>query len=466
MLLLYRTILLLVGGGGLLVAVLLLFILMLSWTNAERIRPLEAHLAFTDALSDVRTALAAAAGEEGPLQHRGTVDPGAALRELARDTTAMVPGTGDALQAAAAQLGPSGPASVVAGLESVIGQEAAARRALLDGLHEDNRREFQVVLALALVLPALTVALLLFFHRRVLAPVTDLSGFLALLARKDYALAPTDSVSPVVRPLYEKYNRMVKRMQDLEQGHRKREFSLREDVDQATRALLRQQAALSRVERMAAVGEVSARLGHELRNPLSGVLMALVNLREDVDLADQDERLGLAIAELERIAGMLTRVVDDSRLGPERARRLQLEGIVAEMVQLVRYQLNDEVTLETDVPEDLEVVLPETGLRHALLNLVLNAAQAIGDRPGTIRIGAERDGDALLLSVTDDGTGFPPALLDAGVNEFGTWRHGGTGLGLATVQRFAFALSGRLELTNLANGGARATLRLPAAGNA
>jgi signal transduction histidine kinase len=467
MLLLYRTILLLVGGGGLLVGTLLLFALSLSWSSAENLKPLSENLGFRaglQALNEQMTVGRRTPG--GPAYAKDFREQVAAMAGDA-SSAALAPRTAETLQRLADALNEN-PTTAVAvdeggGIAVILAREDAAYRELFEEVQTNVRREFQALLALLIVLPALSIALLVFFHRRVLAPVNDLSRFLALLARKDYVVAAADNVDPLVRPLFENYNRMVKRMHDLEQGHQKREDSLRQDVDQATRALFQQQAALSRMERLAAVGEVSARLGHELRNPLSGVLMVLINLREEIDSQDQDQRLGLAIGELERIAHLLTRVVEESRQVPERPRSLDLQHVVEEIAMLVRYQLDDEIRLETEVPKDLRCTLPESGVRHALLNLVLNAADALSGRAGTVQISAEpRDGE-LAIRVSDDGPGFPEELLGAGVHEFGSWRHGGTGLGLATVRRFAFANSGRLELANRAEGGAVATLVIPEA---
>jgi signal transduction histidine kinase len=137
--------------------------------------------------------------------------------------------------------------------------------------------------------------------------------------------------------------------------------------------------------------------------------------------------------------------------------------VVDEVVSLAQHQVDDRVRLETAVPQDLVWTLPEAGFRHALLNLVLNAAQALQESGGTVRVEAGMEGGELAVIVSDDGPGFPDALLSAGVHEFGSWRSGGTGLGLATVRRFAFANAGRLQLGNRPQGGARATLLLPAA---
>jgi two-component system NtrC family sensor kinase len=127
----------------------------------------------------------------------------------------------------------------------------------------------------------------------------------------------------------------------------------------------------------------------------------------------------------------------------------------------VRYQLPDNVRLDDEVPGDLHCRLPEAGLRHALINLILNAAQAIGDAPGYIRLHAGRDERGTVISVCDDGPGLPAALLESGMHDFGSWRPGGTGLGLTTVRRFANHQGGRLELRNLPRQGACATLIFP-----
>lgn len=112
-------------------------------------------------------------------------------------------------------------------------------------------------------------------------------------------------------------------------------------------------------------------------------------------------------------------------------------------------------------PPNLRCWLRASGLRHALLNLVLNAAQAIGEQPGTIRISVEGAGKELLLRVTDDGPGFPEEILVSGVRAFATYREGGTGLGLTMVRRFALELAGEMVLANITPTGACVTLRLP-----
>lgn len=465
--LLYRTILLMLGAGALIVGILLVFMLAMSWSTAERAKPLAGHLGYLTEVQRVYETIAEAP-PAGEAARNALAKAVGSLQRLADNPAARVPGSGDALLEAAAAVEDAAAGtdletipSALAALRETLTREQAAHWRLLGEIQEQNRRELHAALALGIVLPVFALAFLVFFHGRVLSPLNDLSYLLGLLARKEYTVAATDNVDPLVRPLFEKYNRMVKRMHGLEQGHLKRESSLKEEVDQTSRALFQQLAAMARMERMAAVGEVAARLSHELRNPLSGVLMALTNLRAETESEDQDERLALAIGELERIAHLLTSIVEESRQVPERPRWIELKTLVDEMIALLRYRLDEHIDVRAEVPKSLRCRLPESGLRHALLNLVLNAAGAIGERPGTIRISATEDGDRIAITVSDDGPGFPEELLQGGVHDYGSWRKGGTGLGLATVRRFAFASSGKLLLENLSSGGARVTLLFP-----
>jgi signal transduction histidine kinase len=138
-----------------------------------------------------------------------------------------------------------------------------------------------------------------------------------------------------------------------------------------------------------------------------------------------------------------------------------LAELVKELTALLRYQLPEDIRLSQTIPGDLACRLPEGGLRQALLNLILNGAQAIGDEPGEIVVSAYHSQGRLKISVLDDGPGFPDSLLESGVRTFSTGRQGGTGLGLAAVRRFARDLGGDLVLDNVDSNGARATIDLP-----
>lgn len=253
---------------------------------------------------------------------------------------------------------------------------------------------------------------------------------------------------------------MVTRLEQLEQANRMRTMLLENEVKAATEALLRQQQSLARAERLAATGELSAILAHELRNPIAGMQLTLANLRREVDDASIAGRLDLVSGELQRITRLLNGLLHQSRPVPETARALVIDRVLEELATLIRYQLPTHIKLEVDAPADLQCVLPEDGLRQGLLNLVLNSMQAMQQQPGTITMQARREDDKLVLQVIDDGPGFPDEVL-SGIRTFVTSRESGTGLGLAIVRRFARDLGGEIHLSNRTPRGACVMLTLP-----
>lgn len=472
---LYRTILLLSLTWILITGIVLVLMVDLSWNNHERIAPLSRHMAYVAKLDAVRDSLddrfVPAASINTEADRRYLADVISALEPLVLDESALSRDSGEFIGQAVTALrtvqedvpetAPKGPPESLRLLRKALRIERHAHQALLEDLAVQGERQFHATMVLVVVIPIATGAFLVFFRRRVLAPLNDLGYLIGLLSRKDYAAAMTDDVDPLMAPLFEKYNRMVRRMRDLDQSHVKREDALQKDVEAATRALVAQQAALARAERMAAVGDLSARLAHDLRSPMSGVVVALSNLRDEVSATEHSERLDMVIRELERIARMLKNLVEESRQVPERPRRLQIKRVMDDLVKLLRYQLDPGISIEVRVPEEIYCRLPESGFRHSIMNLVTNAAQAIGKESGKIEVTASVKDGQVELAISDDGPGFPEELLTIGVHEHGSWRKGGTGLGLATVRRFALANETRLELSNRLEGGAQVVLRLP-----
>lgn len=340
--------------------------------------------------------------------------------------------------------------------------ENRAHLALLDSIQAQASLERRLAAA-ALVLIPLAAALVLFLLRhRFLLPLHNLNTLLARLGDGEFAPAKVDAVDPVLDPLIANYNGMVGRLAQLEAEQRARQAGLEAEVRVATRDLLAHNRSLAQADRLAAVGEMAAGLAHELRNPLAGIQLALSNLRQDLSDADARERLDLVGAELRRVTDLMNGLLDQSRLVPEPAAEVELARTVAEVIALARYQVPANVVFEQAIPENLRCWLPENRLRQALLNLALNAAQVMA-QGGTARVEARHVDGKVALSVSDQGPGFPEALLRGGVRPFASARPGGTGLGLASVRRLAQDLGGTLELDNVAPHGARVTLLLPCA---
>jgi signal transduction histidine kinase len=346
----------------------------------------------------------------------------------------------------------------------VLAAERLAQLNLVRQLHRETLAELWLSSGVLGALLALSLLGAFFLRRRVFGPLGDLRSLLAGMADGQFAPMPTGGADPVLLPLLENYNRMVTRLAELEEARRLRTRDLEAEVRAASGALLEQQQSLARAERLAATGEMAAAIAHELRNPLSGVQMVLTNLLHETPEPDAAARLGSAVAELERTSHLLDSLLEEARHTPEPARPTDVGALVEDLLALLRYQVPPAVALTSELDGDLTCRLPEGRLRQALMNLVLNAAQALGNGGGTVEVRAERREGELEIAVADDGPGFPPELLDGGVRPFASRRPGGTGLGLALVRRFARDLGGELRLANREPRGARATLRLPAGG--
>jgi len=288
-----------------------------------------------------------------------------------------------------------------------------------------------------------------------------LEHLLFLTAKRDYSLASTEGVDPIILPLTTSYNHLVQRLIELEDENARHRETLEHEVRRTTEALLTQQRSLAVAERLAVTGELAARIAHELRNPLAGMQMALSNIRTECeDRAEIVTRMDLVIDELRRMTGLLNGLLDQSRITPEPAVDLLLGQTIDDLLAIVRYQIPRGIQLRKDVPEKLVCHLPQDRVRQVLLNLILNSADALGER-GEILVRGAIVENMLLLSVIDNGPGFPADLIREGISPFRSGRPKGTGLGLSIVSRLVRDLDGRIVLRNMKPHGACVELTLP-----
>ena len=343
-------------------------------------------------------------------------------------------------------------------MSETLDNEALQREELLEDISRDTQTELYMALA---TFTAILFVAVLFLRLRILHPLNDLRELLQRLTEENFTPITTDHLDPLLLPVFNSYNEMVKHLAELEDTNRLHAQSLQHEVRLATQALLEQQYSLARADRLAAIGEVAAELAHEIRNPLAGIQMAFNNLRREIDDVDQLERLDLINAELKRMARLLNDMLDQSRHSPEVASAFDIRTLIRDLVALTRYQIAESIRLEIDAPFPLPVHLPESGIRQALLNLILNAADALEDNSGTICIKARTDRQGLRIDVQDDGIGFSQDMLEHGIRPFRTSRQRGTGLGLAMVQRFVKDVGGTISLANQPTHGACVSILLP-----
>jgi signal transduction histidine kinase len=237
----------------------------------------------------------------------------------------------------------------------------------------------------------------------------------------------------------------------------------------ALRALERERQAHGRAERLAAIGQMSAMVAHEVRNPL-GILRGQVELARERLAADaparERERFVEMLAEIERLNRLTDEFLALARDAPVERAPLDLRALVTEVMGAARDSTSAAgAALDTQLPEGVLAIEGDAQkLRQLLLNLVLNAVQ-VGGAGVRVRVAAARVGDEAVITVADDGPGVPAELAASLFEPFVGTRPGGSGLGLAVARRVAERHGGRLVLDPAPAGtrGASFSLHLPLA---
>ena len=235
--------------------------------------------------------------------------------------------------------------------------------------------------------------------------------------------------------------------------------------------LLEHREEVLRKERLASLGTMLAGIAHELNNPLSNVSTSAELLEEqDGELlpGERRELVRQIVSETDRATAIIRTVLDYSRERRSERRRTGLLATLLDSVVLVRGELPTGVTVDLDVPPDVEVVAHKTKLQQAFINLLKNAVDAMREagREGTIAVSARRrpgDGQVELV-FRDGGAGIPADAVDRVFDPFFSTKDvgHGTGLGLYLTHQIVEQHGGTIRIDSTRGVGTAVTIRLPA----
>ncbi len=207
---------------------------------------------------------------------------------------------------------------------------------------------------------------------------------------------------------------------------------------------------LIRADRLAAMGELTAGVAHEVRNPL-GVIRASVQLLEDAQ-CDPDriaESADVIKQEIDRLDKVIKALLDFGRPSKPTMMRTSPTEVLQDVILFTgRFARQSDVAIEERFPDDLPEVLADPDqLKQVLLNLITNAVQAMDEADGgTITLSARVEGDFVAMSVSDSGPGIPAEEMSKVFDPFYSTRDAGTGLGLTIVHRIVDEHGGHIEV--------------------
>ena len=227
-----------------------------------------------------------------------------------------------------------------------------------------------------------------------------------------------------------------------------------------------------RIETLAALGQVAAGVTHEVRNVMTGILgFAQVAMRKiDGDPQAVSELLQLIEKETQRCVDVLTQFLSFTRPSGAAKVPVDIGDIIVSVGRLMHHQLNmSRVKLDVELAPALPLALADaSALKQVVLNLVINAMHAVGDKGGHVQLRAQRGGDGMLeLSVADDGPGVAGDVAERIFEPFFTTKPvgQGSGMGLHVSRGIVEEHGGTLRLEPASTGGGAVfTIRLPVYG--
>jgi signal transduction histidine kinase len=214
------------------------------------------------------------------------------------------------------------------------------------------------------------------------------------------------------------------------------------------------QSDFAHMNRVSMMGELAASLSHEITQPIASArnnaraAQNFLNM-QPLDLGEVREALACVVGDADRAGDIIDRIREHIKKAPPRKERFDLNAAINEVIVLAQsVTLRNGVSVQTRLAEGLLPVLGDRiQLQQVLLNLILNAAEAMGSVEVGARelvISTEQDQTGVLVAVRDSGPGIDPAHLDRVFDAFYTTKSSGTGMGLSICRSIIDAHGGKL----------------------
>jgi len=296
----------------------------------------------------------------------------------------------------------------------------------------------------------LTAGVLLIFQRFVRRPLRDLSAKMAMVEAGDLSAHLDPSHPDEVGQLMESFNSMVERLNraqaELEQYHFQQ---------------------MERADRLASVGEMSAGIAHEIKNPLAGISGAITILASDFPVDDpRHEVIAKVLEQIARLDRVTTDLLYFGKPGKPIFTWVDVNDLLKSTLFFVaQHPEARNVHQVQELTRNLPPVwVDEKQLQQVFFNVIINAIQAMKGG-GTLLINTDQrqvDGQQVVhVMIGDSGPGIPPEDLERIFTPFFTTKTQGTGLGLAICRQLVEHQGGKIKVVSRLGEGTRVTIELP-----
>jgi signal transduction histidine kinase len=299
------------------------------------------------------------------------------------------------------------------------------------------------ILFFALILLLLGTFLIVLVSRKIVRPLTVIEKTTQRIAEGDFQPLPVIETRDETQAVVEAFNKMITELE-------------------------KRQDQLVQAQKLSSLGVLTSGIAHQLNNPLNNISTSCQILQEEISDANQEfirKLLKNIDQEVDRARDIVKGLLEFSRERDFQLNRVNLENLVIRTTRLISSQLPAGVEIFTEIPEDLDIYADGQKLQEVLLNLLLNASQAMPDQVGRITITATEDKreKQVKIQIEDTGCGIPednlPHIFDP---FFSTKEVGlGTGLGLSVAHGFIEQHKGTLSVLSRIGEGSVFTIRLP-----
>ncbi len=226
-------------------------------------------------------------------------------------------------------------------------------------------------------------------------------------------------------------------------------------------AIIKMEEEIKRKEKLAAIGQLSASIAHELRNPLASIKSSFEMLKEGSLPAETMNRLmEIAINEMERLNKIVADFLTYSNPKPAEFARFNLSNIINELIDMHK-TIQEDITFHKDVQENINIIADEQKIRQLLWNLLLNAIEAVSEKEGHIHVSLKRADHSIEIRIKDNGTGIKKEEIDKIFYPFYSTKDKGTGLGLAIAYRIVEEHKGKIEVVSEEGQGTEFIITIP-----